>query len=252
VGIVDPLLRAITFWGKNDRLIASISFYATHPQTADGRGIITGDTAGEGLRLLQKKIPGVFHMYMTGCAGDVTYGKYTGKDLEKNITRLGGRLSRYMVQAVRSSKKKRQNLLTCGWRNLPVTLPMDVKRLRKGNLLRALKDKSVYLGHRFGAAGILGALNHRKSFSANQINCLSFNQAKILLLPGEMLLEYQFFAHKKYRGPWLAVAAYGDLKMGYVPAARNFPQGGYEIAASMTSPAAEKIVKRSIQKILAG
>ncbi|MFH0921750.1 MAG: hypothetical protein V1913_15485 [Fibrobacterota bacterium] len=252
VGLVDPLLRAITFWGKNDRLISTISFYATHPQTADGRGIVSGDTVGEGLRLLRKKIPGAFHMYMTGCAGDVTYGKYTGKNLENNITRLGGRLFRYMSKAILRSKKQRQNLLTCRWKNLPVTLPVDVKRFPKNKLLKALKDKNVYLGERFGAAGILGAITHRKSYAANKFNCLSLNKAKILLLPGEMLLEYQFFAQKKYHGPWLAVAAYGDLKIGYVPAARNFTQGGYETTASRTTPAAETIVKKAIEKILAG
>src|SRR3989339_884482 len=49
IGLVDPLLRAITFWDKNDRLLSTISFYTTHPQTADGRGIVSGDTVGESL-----------------------------------------------------------------------------------------------------------------------------------------------------------------------------------------------------------
>ena len=57
---------------KGIKLLASVSYYATHPQSAYGRGLISADSIGEALRLTRKRFPAAQHLYFTGCAANIT------------------------------------------------------------------------------------------------------------------------------------------------------------------------------------
>ena len=74
-GEIDPWLKTISFW-DGERPRAAISAYATHPMSYYGTGAISSEFVGLARGQRQQDEPGVFQMYLSGCSGDVTAGKY--------------------------------------------------------------------------------------------------------------------------------------------------------------------------------
>ncbi|MGC8794876.1 MAG: hypothetical protein ACP5U2_15965, partial [Bryobacteraceae bacterium] len=73
-GHIDPWLRTITLAHKG-RPLVRLHFYATHPQTFCCDGRASADFVGKAREKLERE-EGVFQIYLTGAAGDVTVGKY--------------------------------------------------------------------------------------------------------------------------------------------------------------------------------
>jgi len=93
--------------GATRCLIASLSFYATHPQVANGRKLYSADAPGEAMRLVAEHAPGAQHAFFTGPGGNVTAGKYSSRDdLEGNLRRFGKLLADGISL----------NLAACPWR----------------------------------------------------------------------------------------------------------------------------------------
>ena len=68
------LPHTITFF--NDRQpVASLHYYATHPMSYYGQGLVTYDVPGLALARREEQ-SGAFEIYFTGCTGDITMGKY--------------------------------------------------------------------------------------------------------------------------------------------------------------------------------
>src|SRR5262249_13386446 len=68
-------LKTLSFW-DGDRPLAALSYYATHPMSYYGDGRVSSDFCGLARQKRQDEEPGVFQVYFTGCAGNVTAGKY--------------------------------------------------------------------------------------------------------------------------------------------------------------------------------
>src|SRR5204863_269045 len=74
-GLIDPWLKTISFWDGKE-MVAALHCYATHPMSYYGQGGVTSDFVGLARSLMQKEDPNAFHLYASGCSGDVTAGKY--------------------------------------------------------------------------------------------------------------------------------------------------------------------------------
>src|SRR5262249_38240750 len=74
-GLVDPYLRTLSFW-DGDRPLAALHYYATHPMSYYGDGRVSADFCGLARRKRHADDTGVFQVYFTGCAGNITAGKY--------------------------------------------------------------------------------------------------------------------------------------------------------------------------------
>ncbi len=74
-GLIDPDAKTIAFYDGEQR-IAALHYYATHPMSYYGDGRVSSDFAGLARKRLQAADPGCTHLYFTGCAGNVTAGKY--------------------------------------------------------------------------------------------------------------------------------------------------------------------------------
>ena len=73
-GTIDGYLRTITFFDDRQPL-ASLHYYATHPMSYYGQGLVTYDVPGLALTRREEQ-SGAFEIYFTGCAGDMAMGKY--------------------------------------------------------------------------------------------------------------------------------------------------------------------------------
>ncbi|MCA9072498.1 MAG: hypothetical protein KDA84_26420, partial [Planctomycetaceae bacterium] len=74
-GLIDPNLKLLTLWNGEEPLVV-LSSYATHPMSYYGRGGVTADFVGMARRRFQRDHLKTFPIYVTGCSGDVTAGKY--------------------------------------------------------------------------------------------------------------------------------------------------------------------------------
>jgi hypothetical protein len=227
VGIIDPMLRTITCWDGENELVLTMSYYNSHPQSADGRGLLSGDSVGEALRLLRERYPSAAHMYFTGCGGDITYGKYSTSDLENNIRIFGARLADGMTRAIVQSQCARRAVNRFAWTTTTWLLPFcEIP----------YKDREV-------SAPLTGQLS--------RLSLLELGPARVLHGMGELFVAYQLYAQALRPDEFIAFATFGDPLQTYVPTAQAFSEGGYEVDTSHTTVDAEARLKEGIARLLA-
>ncbi|HEX4212553.1 MAG TPA: hypothetical protein VIA06_04390 [Candidatus Dormibacteraeota bacterium] len=247
-GIIDPYARAVTMW-EDDRLVASLSYYATHPQSYYGQGRVSRDFPGLARDPVDERWPKAWIVHFCGAAGNVTAGKYNDGAPE-NRPILAQRLGRGINQAVQASRAQRVPLADADvkWAvkdvGLPPALHMEdagaddvLEAVRRGRLFRIARDAAY--ARRFA------------SKSPITLSCLTLGTARILHLPAELFVEYQLCAQQMRPDLFVAMAAYGDYGPGYIGTRVAYPQGGYEVGrASRVSTEAEDILTNALRDLL--
>ena len=84
------------------------------------------------------------------------------------------------------------------------------------------------------------------------LKCLSLNNARLLHMPGELFVEYQLAAKAARPDLYVAMAAYGDLGMGYIGTTLAYEKGGYEVSqrVSNVAPEVEGVLMKAIENLL--
>jgi hypothetical protein len=242
-GTIDPELITIGFW-NGPRKIASLHFYAVHPMSAYGGGGVSYDFVGMARerRTREERVP---HLYFTGCAGDITAGKYNAGE-PGNREAMADRLYAAMVASEESATPYPAESLQ--WRTAPVMLPRSRARA-EDDLLATLGSASETKLNRTLAAIWLSFLRAAKPIPVAALRL--GDQIGTLHLPGEASIGYQLFAKSLIPGKTLAVASYTDVGMGYIPLERHFQEtGGYEETWAFAAPESEAVLKEAIRAVL--
>lgn len=245
-GLIDPYLRTLSFW-NGDKPLAALHFYATHPMSYYGDGLVTPDFCGMARQKRQDENPDVFQAYFTGCSGNVTAGKYNDGSKENRVI-LRDRIYDGMVAAWKAT----QTFPVTGWdwKVEPVTFaprkePYFSAEVSKQDLENPKQTKA----RRNNAALQLAWLD--RIHVPVEITSLQFGQnVRTLHLPGEPFIEYQLLAQKVSGDIPVCVAGYGDGGIGYIPTEAAFLQGGYEPTVALAHPDAEGRLTKAIQKLL--
>jgi hypothetical protein len=224
-GTIDPVLSEVSFW-NNDKPVAVLSFYATHPQSYYQTGIPNPDYPGIARYMRQLEIPDAIHIHFTGAGGNVGAGKYNDGSHEMRGI-LASRVADGMKRAWESTKKETIKANDVKWTYEPVALKPD-----------SVKSNNSAFWQRYKAGKKI------------DIECLSLGNARILFMPGELFVEYQLAAKKMRPDLFVTMAAYGDGGPGYIPTAIAFGQGGYETSVSKMIPEDEKILMDAMKKLL--
>lgn len=243
-GVIDPWLRTLSFW-KDDQPLAAMSYYAVHPMSYYGDGWVTADFCGLARQKRQEEEPKIFQMYFTGCAGNITAGKY-------NDGSKGNRpvLRDRMYTALKAAWKatKRHPLTTWEWRGEPIRLPpRREKSFGEEESRKGLEDAKANKAHRGNSAFQLAWLKRLER--PIELTCLDLGKALVLHLPGEPFIEYQLKAQQMRKDTFICVAGYGDGGPGYIPTEKAYGEGGYEPTVSLTAPS-EKRLTEAIAKLL--
>lgn len=241
-GSIDPMIKTIAF-ASAGRTLVRLYYYATHPQTSYGDGRVSSDIVGDARDAMEKS-EGVPQIYFTGCAGDVTVGKYNTGPASRS--ELAQRLEQGMRAASAATRFKPTGKVELRTEIIalprPAVLPIkDVDALARFAAAHSSKPGDVYL-----AALRLAFANRKEPFSAI---LLSVGGVRILHLPGEPMLEFQRYAQGLRNDEFVAVAGYGDLSPGYLCTDRAWTEGGYEPSASNSGPGTEIAVKKAIQEV---
>lgn len=246
-GLIDPYVQLLSFW-NGDQPLASITYYATHPQSHYGKGGVSCDFPGLARGLRDAELPGVAHIHFNGAGGNITAGKYNdGNPANRRI--LTGRLAAGMKSAWDNQKKAPITPADLEYRIQPVTLPAhrtyDIPTLRE-----QLADAKATPAARESAARLLARATRMAAGHKTDLTALRLGSAWVLHMPGELFVEYQLAAQKMRPDATVCMAAYGDLEAGYIGTARAYAEGGYEPGASRVTPAVEKVLMDGMRELL--
>jgi hypothetical protein len=247
-GVIDPLLRMLTFF-DGDRPLVSLSYYATHPQSYFGQGDVTSEFVGLA-RAQHEKMRGQTLIHFTGAAGNVAAGKYNDGSPEMRVT-LTKRMADAMQRAWTATKKTPLTAGDLEWRvqtvRLPVAAHLDTDKLRA-----TLVDREAPENQRLAAAGKLAFLLRMQKGNPIELSCLKLGNAYLVHMPGEMFVEYQLAAQKLRPRDTVCMAAYGDCGPGYIGTEVAYAEGGYETqpSSSNTAPQVEKVLMDGIRALL--
>ncbi|MCC7518342.1 MAG: hypothetical protein IT578_04060 [Verrucomicrobiae bacterium] len=243
-GLIDPWLKTISFWDDAEK-IAALHYYAVHPTSYDHDPIVTPDFTGLARDRRAAEEPGVLHAYFTGCAGNITAGKYNDGARE-NRTVFTERIHRAMVESERDAP--RLPVARAEWRVANVILPPREDETME-QLLTRLGNASCLPRLRTQAA--LQIAYRRRMERPIPITALSFGEeAHLVHLPGESFIEYQIFAQQLRPKAWVAVASYGDCGPGYICMENSGAEGGYEPVDSFVAGRSEAILKNALRTVL--
>lgn len=247
-GTIDPLVRLIAFW-NDERPVAVLTYYATHPQSYYGQGSVNWDFVGMARELRAQALPGVAHIHFDGAGGNVAAGKYN--DGSKDIRPvLAQRLADGMKLAWDSQRKQTLTAADVGWTVRPTALPVR-DTLDEKALLAKLSDTSLKQPDRIRAARDLTFLRRSTAGHRIPIACLRLGTARVLHMPGELFVEYQLAAQQMRPGEFVATAAYGDYGTGYIGTQVAYGQGGYETGiVSRVAPQVEQVLTDAMRQLL--
>ena len=227
VGVIDPMLRTVAFRDSSGKIAGSMSFYATHPQVSNGRFIYSADAPGEALNILKGCSGDGLHGFFTGTGGNVTAGKYSSAtDLEGNLLRFGKILADGISLNLAAMKWEDAGKLC--WNS--AEFPFPAQQIDKDKLLGLINDENVNLTNRIQKAVLLTCLEYKKN-SSYHFSMLRIGGARILFLPGELFVEYQLYAQSLIPDEFLAVAGNCSDNFLYLPLAKHFEEGGYEVGS---------------------
>ena len=244
-GTVDPMLKTISFW-NGEKKLAALHYYATHPMSYYGDGMVTYDFVGTA-RERRTKDDGVPHVYFTGCGGNIAAGKYNDASKESRV-RLGENIHAAMVKS--EQEMKRVPLTKIEWRARPVVLKSNAE-FPEERMIKVIENSVAVASTRISAAFRVGFIRQSAAGVPIQFTSLHLGDDVCLLhLPGETFIEYQLFAQKQRPGGFVATASYGDGGPGYIPLEKSFAEGGYEPTQAFAAPESEKVMRETIVELL--
>lgn len=247
-GQIDPLLKTISFW-DGDRPLAALSAFAVHPMSHYGGGSVSADFPGLARSLRQAELPGVFQVYVTGCAGDVTAARYNNAD-EASRKELAGRLHDALRRAWTATRRvplERLDLRTAEIRYaLPPAGPFSVPAMEK-----TLADAAAPRSPRLMAALGLSWARRLERRAAIDLPALDLGPAQYVVLPAESFVEMQLAAQRLRPDQMVVVAGFGECAPGYIPTEAARAEGYVdEHGYCWVAAGAEEETRRALREVL--
>lgn len=248
-GLIDPWLKTVTFYHEDTPLV-SLSYYAVHPVTNFGDGIVSAEFVGIA-RQYQEVKRGYPHIYFTGAAGNIGVGKYN--ELTDGIRfTFAARISMAIDEALEEDTRTPVSKSSFLWKTALVYLPladyMDRDYLEMVVTGKKHDAELPYL--RAVAALAWWDRVHRQPYV--RISALHIGDVRLLSLPGEPFVEYQLNAQHLFPRLQICTAGYEEYGMGYIGTRKAYEEGGYETSkmATMVGPEAEAAMMRGIRAVL--
>ena len=245
-GLIDPYLKTLSFWDGDCPLLA-LHAYATHPMSYYGKAEVSADFVGHARRQFAKTHSGVAQIYVSGCSGDVTVGKYNDGSPE-NRPALAARLVDAMTAAWQSTV--RTPLHQIAFRNTRFDLPFHQgEAFGEEELRRTLASEDADVRDRILAAMGLSSLERIARGQKLDLPVIDFGPAQIVLFPGETFVGYQLLAQRLRPGQFVVSIGYGECWPGYVPTRSAFAEG-FGSSWRWVAPGADRQLRRALEEAL--
>lgn len=244
-GDIDPMLKTITL-ARGHKPLVRLHFYATHPQTFCCDGRASADFVGEAREALERA-EGVPQIYFTGCAGDVTVGKYN----DGSPAAYGGlkqRLGEGLKAAIDATRFTPASAIW--WRTGQVTFPLRGATDEVMAESRAWLDDPKQPDSLRVYKGAMRLAFAQRLARPVEVSSLRLGDVWILNLPGEPMVEFQKLAQRLRPRAFVAVAGYGDCGPAYICTEQALAEGGYEPLASNVGSGSERALRTGIEQLL--
>lgn len=223
-GHVDDRVPVLRVESEDGRLRAVLFGCACHNTTLRGRNYkISGDYAGWAQRRLERELPGVQAMFLTGCGADANPHPRGGAALAR---RHGQSLAEEVIGVVRSDLRPVHG---------PLTVLQETARLplapapARDELERRLQGPGWRARQ---ARRMLEALDGKEGLPehyAAPVAVWQFGRDLTFIgLPGEVVSDYVPRIAEALPERRLWIAGYCNDVFGYLPSARDLDEGGYE------------------------
>ena len=245
-GEIDPYLKTLSFWHQ-DQPVAALHAYAVHPMSYYGRGEVTADFVGMARQRRQKDDLTVHQMYVSGCSGDVTAGKYNDGSPPLRPA-LADRLYQAMLAAWKTTR--RVPLEKISFRSTELSLDFSLSpSLSEAALKSRLNDAELPTEKRVLAAMGLASLQRVQAGKAIDFPCLDFGPAQLVLFPGESFVGYQLHAQRMRPDSFVVSLGYGECWPGYIPTESAFADQFRDVWL-WVPPGSEAKIHAALQKVL--
>ena len=220
-GTIDPWLTTLSFW-DGDRPVLALSHYAVHPMSYYGQGGVSADFIGIARRARQQALPGVVQVYVTGCSGNTTAGKYNdGAPANRPV--LASRIEAAMAHAW--SATVRSPMGGTSWRCVPLDFePRHGPGFDDAGLAATIATDPDAFRQCLAAMGLSWRQRHATGQPID-LPVLDLGPAVVLLLPGEAYVEYQLLAQAARPDAVVIAIGYGESATGYIPTALQIGEG---------------------------
>jgi len=245
-GLIDPWLRTTSFWNDDQALVALHS-YATHPMSYYGRGGVTYDFVGMARERRRRDDQKVHQIYLSGCSGDVTAGRYNdGSQASREL--LAHRIYEGMSAAWEATKK--QPIEEIKFRSTTFDLPFRTEdRFTASYLLNRIEDDSVEIRQRIHAAMTLSSRQRVVSGKPIDLPVVDLGETRIVLFPGEAFVGYQLLAQELKPDVFVQSIGYGECWPGYIPTDSCF-EDKFEDTWLWVGPGCETRIRKALTKVL--
>ncbi len=229
-GPVDHDVPVLAVESADGKLRGLIFGYACHNTTlTDKHYEVSGDYAGFAQAALESAHPGATAMFVMGCGADINpFPRTTIENAQQN----GASLAQAVEQAMKNKRLNVRGTIKLAFDR--VMIPLATPPTREEFQAR-LNDRNVY--NQRHAQRMLQRYE-RDGKLANEypytIQVLQFGPDCTLIgLAGEVVTDYVLRLKRELGEKGLWVAGYTNEVMAYIPSARMFKEGGYEVVTSM-------------------
>ena len=245
-GLIDPHLKTLSFF-NNDKPVLELHAYATHPMSYYGRGEVSSDFVGLARDRRQRDDFSVRQIYVSGCSGDVTAGKFNDGSQDSRL-RLTDRIYRAMVAS--RNDTRRVPLKQVDFRNEPIALKFHPHpTLTPDALTTTLQDETKPVETRILAAMGLSSRHRIARGQKIDLPCIDLGSAQIVLFPGEAFVGYQLAAQKLRQNSFVMSIGYGECWPGYIPTEAAFKDKFHDNWL-WVAPGSEQIVNAALRQLL--
>lgn len=245
-GLIDPLLKTIALY-SGQRKVVSSHYYACHPMSYYGDGMVSADFCGQARRIRQQQEPECTYLYFNGCGGNIGAGKYNdGSPAMRPVLR--DRILKAIVQS--EEHLKPEAIRSVGWQTHDILPPSDRQRFDEAKIMKQISDSTQRVVARNRPSYTVAWLRREQAGLPITLSSLHLNQASALHLPSECFIEYQLKAQQTAQDRFVACAAYGDGGPWYIPMADAYPQGGYAVSVAWCAPEVDRILTNGIERLL--
>lgn len=244
-GLIDPWLRTLSFW-DGDQPVLALSAYATHPMSYYGRGGVSADFVGLARKRRRADDAGVLQMYVSGCSGNLTAGKYNDGAVE-NRPILAERIYQAMKAAWKDTKTQPLPELTFRCPTMRLE-PRDGAGFSIKDLEKRLHEDARPFGQCLAALGLSWRERADKGATID-VPVLDWGGAALMLLPAEAYVEFQLAAQEVRSKDFVVVMGYGECAPGYIPTQKHIDEGDGNLGDwNWVAPGAEQRMREAIRK----
>jgi hypothetical protein len=245
-GAIDPDVAVLRVDRADGKPLALVVNHACHPVVLGGGNYwVSADYPGQVAAFVEGVYPGATCLYLNGCCGNINPSIVGGtfEDVRRNGTFLG-------CQAVQVTESVRTGAASLAVRHAVVEAPLGPlppaeearatveqrtraleEQLAKGEITRALYDADWQRGWARDVMAEYGKSDRQRTRPL-EIQALRLGDALLVGTPGETFVELGLAIKAASPVRNTLVVAYANGNVGYIPTAKAFEEGGYEVESA--------------------